>query len=53
LPVSSRKGIRITDNRMYGYISLGWSVTSGPCDTDIKETTVDAKYGSATTVTGA
>jgi len=38
---------------MYGYISLGWSVTSGPCDTDIKETTVDAKYGSATTVTGA
>jgi len=53
MPVSARKGIRITDNRMYGYIALGWSVSPGPCDTDIKEATVDAKYGTATTVTGA
>jgi hypothetical protein len=30
---------------MYGFISVGWSVTPGPCDTDIKEATVDAKYG--------
>jgi len=47
LPASLRKGIRITDNRMYGFISLGWSTTPGPCDKDIKEETVDQKYGKA------
>jgi len=37
--------MRITDNRMYGFKKIGWMVTGGPCDKDVKKATVDARYG--------
>jgi hypothetical protein len=34
---SARKGIRITDNRMYGYIDIGWVSPGGPCETEFSD----------------
>ena len=34
---SLRKGIRITSNRLYGYIDVGFGASGGPCELYIKE----------------
>jgi len=29
--IVNRKGIRITDNSIYGFVETGWGVSPGPC----------------------